>query len=105
MVAVVAGALLFWVFVFFIYFTAQGISPLEFFLGAYQPHDPELARWRAAGTEAQSGFAREERLLLLEGKSAYLEHQVRYRDPATERIVKVDPARKVRRPRSRSVRP
>jgi hypothetical protein len=105
MVAVVAGALLFWVFVFFIYFTAQGISPLEFFFGAYQPHDPELAKWRVLGTEPQSGLLREERLLLLDGKSAYLEHQVRYRDPATNCIVKVDAANRVRRARSRSVRP
>jgi hypothetical protein len=105
MVAVVFGAVLFWVFVFFIYFTAQGISPLEFFFGAYEPHDPELARWRALGTDPGSGLVREERLLLLEQKSAYLEHQVRYRDPATEHIVQVEPSSKVRRPRSRSVRP
>jgi hypothetical protein len=105
--AVVAAALLFWVCVFGIYFTAQGISPADFFFGAFVPHDPELARWRAISTDPASGLVREERLLLPEGNptSRYLERQVRHRDPATERVVLVEPPSKVRRERARSIRP
>jgi hypothetical protein len=105
--AVVAAALLFWVCVFGIYFTAQGISPLDFFFGAFVPHDPQLAQWRPIGKDPQSGLLREERLLLPEGqpKSRYLERQVRHRDPVTERIVLVEPPSQVRRERVRSIRP
>lgn len=105
--AVVAAALLFWVCVFGIYFTAQGISPADFFFGAFVPHDPELSRWRPIGKDPESGLVREERLLLPEGKpnSRYLERQVRHRDPATERVVLVEPTSQVRRERARSIRP
>jgi len=104
---VVAAALLFWIGVFTVYFTSQGISPLDFLLGAYEPFNPELARWRVTGADPQSGLIREERLLVPEGgpASRYLERQVRHRDPITQRIVVVEPPSRVRRQRLRSVRP
>lgn len=107
MIAVVAVALLFWICVFAIYFVSQGVSPVDFFAGAYEPFDPRLAEWHQTGPDEGSELVREERFLLPEGrqKSAYLEHQVRYRDRTTRVIVKVEPAARVRRRRSRSVRP
>lgn len=106
MVAVVAAAALFWMGVFAIYFAAQGVSPLEFFIGAYESYDPELGRWRAVGTDQASDLVREERFLLPDGlaSASCLEHQVRYRDRATQSIVRVEPPLRVRRRRSRSVR-
>ena len=106
MVAVVAAAALFWMGVFAIYFTAQGVSPLEFFLGAYESYDPRLGQWRAAATEPESELVREERFLLPDGRASasYLEHQVRYRDRKTLGIARVEAPRRVRRRRSRSVR-
>ncbi len=107
MVAVVVAALLFWACVFAVYFTARGISPLDFFAGAYEPYDPQLARWQARGMDAVTGLLREERFLLPRGRerASYLEHQVRYRDPSRQTIERVEPVRRVRRKRSRSVRP
>lgn len=106
MVAVVLAALIFWICVFGIYFTAHGISPVEFFTGAYEPYEPELAKWHAVGADGESGLVREERLLLPDGRerASYLEHQVRHRDPVTRLIVRVEPPRRVPRPRSRSIR-
>jgi hypothetical protein len=107
MVAIVAVALLFWTCVFGIYFSARGVSPLDFFVGAREPYDPALAHWRATQTDAPPGLIREERFLLPEGRknAAYLEHQVRYRDIASRAITKVEPPKKMARPRSRSIRP
>lgn len=107
MVAVVSVALLFWTCVFMIYFTSRGVSPIDFFIGAREPYDPALARWRSVGRDEQSGWMREERYLLPDGlqSASHLEHQVRYRDPASGTIARVEPTRRVRRPRSRSVRP
>lgn len=107
MIAVVVAALVFWICVFAIYFTAQGISPVEFFAGAYEAYDPELGKWRVCGKDALTGLVREERFLLVDGleRAPYLEHQVRHRDPSTQAIAKVDPSRRVPRRRSRSVRP
>lgn len=107
MLAVVVAALLFWVCVFVVYFTAQGISPVEFFAGAYEAYDPELGKWQVCGTQVKTGLVREERFVLPDGleRAPFLEHQVRYRDPATQRIAGVEPSRRVRRRRSRSVRP
>lgn len=104
---VVAAALLFWVGVFAIYFTSQGISPVDFILRGYEPYDPKLATWQVLGADQKSGLVREERLLLPEGllNARYLERQVRHRDPSSGRIVSVDPATRVRRRRLRSVRP
>ncbi len=106
MFAVVAGAVLFWIGVFVTYFTAQGISPVEFFAGAYERYDPHLGQWRTTGIDAHSGQPREERYLLPEAGNgaSYLEYQVRYRDPATGAITKVERPRRIRRRRSRSVR-
>jgi len=106
-VAVVLAALMFWTCVFAAYFTARGISPLDFFLGAYEPYDPELAQWRACGRDEATGVIREERVLLPDGRerAAYLEHQARYRDPVTGKIRSVEPPRRARRKRSRSIRP
>lgn len=107
MVAVVLGALMFWVCVFAVYFTAQGISPIEFFAGAYEAYDPELGQWRECAREASTGLVKEERFLLPDGRerASFLEHQVRHRDPATQAIAHVEPPRRIRRRRSRSIRP
>jgi len=107
MVAVVVAALLFWICVFGVYFASQGISPIDFFAGAYEPYDPEQAKWRVIHTEPVSALVREERFLLPDGRdrASYLEHQVRHRDPTTQAIAYVEPTRRVRRGYSRSVRP
>ena len=106
MVAVVAGALIFWTCVFLIYFTSQGISPVDFFIGGFEPYDPERGKWKVIGSERDSGAVVEERWLLPKGsaRSPDLEHQVRRRDPATGAILSVERSERVRRPRSRSVR-
>lgn len=106
MVAVVAGALIFWTCVFLVYFTSQGISPVDFFIGGFEPYDPERGRWKVIGTEQESGAVVEERWLLPGGsaRSPDLERQVRRRDPATGAILSVARSERVRRPRSRSVR-
>jgi hypothetical protein len=98
---VVAVALLFWVCVFMVYFTSVDTTPLEFFLGRFEPPPASLGVWTAAGVDAPSGQLREERWLLHGGRprSAYLLHQVRYRDVATGRILRVEPERRVRRKR------
>ena len=107
MVAVVAAALVFWICVFLTYFAAQGISPVDFFLGAYEPYDPQLGKWRVVGADEQSGLLVEERLLLPDGsaRASYLERQVRRRDPHTRAIMRVESVVRVRRRRARSVRP
>jgi hypothetical protein len=107
MVAIVSMALLFWTGVFGIYFTARGVSPIDFFFGAREPYDPALAQWRTARVEAPLGLICEERFLLPDGRNnaSYLEHQVRYRDRASQVITKVEPPRRVPRRRSRTVRP
>ena len=101
MVAVVLAALLFWTCVFLIYFAAQGVSPLEFFAGRYEPHSPELAQWRETGRDERSGLLREQRLLLPDGRegASHLLLQVRYRDPGTRRITAVEPSQRVPRRR------
>ncbi|HVY26473.1 MAG TPA: hypothetical protein VHB79_07955 [Polyangiaceae bacterium] len=106
MVLVVAMALLFWTCVFAAYFTSRGVSPLDFFLGAREPYDHELARWRPTASNDPSSGLREERYVLPNGDegASHLEHQVRYRDPATGSVARVEPTRRVRRVRSRSVR-
>src|SRR3954469_23543724 len=100
MVAVVLAALLFWLCVFMIYFTSQGVSPIDFFAGPYAPHDAELAQWKETGQD-EGGLLREPRLLLPEGRESarYLERQPRYRDPRTRAILRTEPA--VRVPRRR----
>ena len=98
---VIAVALLFWVCVFAVYFTSAGIAPSEFFLGRFEPLPADLGSWKKLGIDAQSGLDREERRLLPEGrrKASYLLLQVRYRDPTTGEIVRIDAERRVRRPR------
>jgi hypothetical protein len=100
-VAVVLAALIFWICIFLIYFAAQGVSPLEFFAGHYEPHDPELGRWKETGRDEDSGLVREQRLLLPDGResAAHLLLQVRYRDPETRQISAVEPAQRVPRRR------
>jgi len=107
MLAIVFVALLFWSCVFGIYFTARGVSPIDFFIGAREPYDPALGHWRITPSDVQAGVMREERFLLPEGRrnASYLVHQIRYRDIATNAITKVEPTKRIARRRSRSVRP
>jgi len=97
---VVAVALIFWASVFMIYFTSQGTTPIDFFLGRYEL-PPELGSWKEAGVDAERGLIREERCLLPDGRAnaGYLVRQVRYRDRATLAIVRVEPEQKLPRRR------
>jgi hypothetical protein len=98
---VVLSALLFWGAVFMIFFASQGTSPVEFFFGRYEPLPPDLGTWRATGIDEHTGLLREERLLLPDSnpKASRLLRQVRYRDPATRQIARVEPEQKLRRRR------
>ena len=104
-VPVVAAALLFWVGVFMVYFTAAGTTPREFFFGAYEAPPPDLGRWKEVAADAATGRLREERCLLPDGeRSRYFVQQVRYRDPLTRKIVGIEPEKRLPRRRV-SVRP
>lgn len=98
---VVCFALLFWVGVFWIYFTTQGLTPSEFFFGRYEPLPDDLGAWREVGVDQSSGCLKEERLLLPGDRSnaSYLLRQVRFRDPTTRAIVRVAPEERVSRRR------
>jgi len=90
-----------WTCVFMVYFTAQGVSPVAFFAGGYEPYDPALAQWKELSRDEHSGLVREQRLLLPngDGGASYLELQIRHRDPATRRIEVVEPPRRIPRRR------
>jgi hypothetical protein len=98
---VVLAALVFWAAVFAIFFVTQDTTPLEFLLGRYEPLPDNLNTWLDTGVEPSSGLRREERLLLPAGRSdgPLLLRQVRYRDPNTRAIVRVDPEERVHRRR------
>ncbi len=100
MVLVVGVALLFWTCVFMVYFTQAGTTPLEFFLGRYEPLPPDLGTWKEAGL-TDDGSRREERRLLPDGRvdASYLLLQVRYRHPTTGAIVRSDPEKRLPRRR------
>ena len=101
---VVFCALLFWAAVFMIFFTAQGSSPVEFFLGRYEPLPADVGRWRDAGIEERTGLLREERLLLPgdNANASRLVRQVRYRDPVTRVIARAEAEQRVPRRRVRA---
>lgn len=96
-----ALALLFWAGVFLIYFTSAKTTPLEFFFGRYELPPDDLGIWKDVHVDPD-GLIREERSLLPDGvaNASYLVHQVRYRDPATRAIVRVEPERRVPRRRT-----
>jgi hypothetical protein len=102
-VAVVFTALLFWVALLWVLLSAQGTSPVDFFLGPYEPLPSDLGEWRKLGLDGATGLLCEERLLLsgVNPKSANLVHQVRYRDPQTGVVALVGPETSVRRRRQR----
>ncbi len=101
-VAVVAVAMVFWIGVFMVYFTAQGTTPLEHFFGEYEPLPGDLGHWRETGVDEKTGLLREERRLSPEGASrGYLLVQVRYREPSTGAIVRVEPEQRAPRRRVR----
>lgn len=83
-----------------IYFTSVSTTPIEFFLGRFEPPPEHLGVWTSSGVGA-AGELCEERWLFLDGRprAAYLLHQVRYRDAATGCILRVEPERRVRRKR------
>ena len=99
-------AVMFWAAVFMIFFTAQGMTPGEFFFGRWEAPPPDLGQWKEVatppGTEsAATGLVREERFLLPEGRAGarFLLHQTRYRDRVTRAIVRVEPERRLARRR------
>jgi hypothetical protein len=98
---VILSALLFWAAVFTVYFAMQGMTPLEFLLGRYEPLPPGLGTWSELGVDATTGWLKEERLLLPGGAASarYLLHQSRYRNPATGAIEEVEPERRIPRRR------
>jgi len=98
---VVLAALLFWGAVFVIFFASQGTTLSEFFLGRYEPLPPDLRIWKRSGIDERTGLLREERLLLPgdDPGARRLLHQVRYRDPVTHEIVRVEPERRLPRRR------
>lgn len=100
-IPVVAGALLFWVAVFLIYFTSQNTTPTQFFFGRFEPLPDRLGVWKPVEGPAHTQLLREERYLLPDGRtdSSTLLYQVRYRDPATRAVVHTEPEQRVRRRR------
>lgn len=101
---VVFIALLFWAGVFAILFAAQGTNPLELLFGRYEPLPLDLGTWKELGMDEQGRLVREERSLLPPGRASagYLLHQVRYRDPATREIMRVELEQRIRRRRVRA---
>jgi hypothetical protein len=97
---VVAIALIFWLCVFLTYFTSAGTTPIDFFLGPFEV-PPDLGTWKGTGADAKQGLVREERFLLPQGRAnaGYLLRQVRYRDPRTLVIVRIEPEQKLPRRR------
>lgn len=86
-----------------VYFTAQGTTPVEYLLGRLEPLPPDLGTWGERGIDHTTGLLREERFVLPSGQasSSHLLHQVRYRDPVTRAITRVEPEIRVRRRRIR----
>jgi len=84
-----------------VYFASQGTSPAEYLLGRLEPLPPDLGVWTERGLDPATGLLREERFLLPGGRrgAPHLLHQVRYRDPLTRNIERVDPEVRVRRRR------
>ena len=93
-------ALIFWASVFLIYFTSAGTTPLDFFLGRYEV-PPELGTWKEGAVDHEVGLVREERHLLPHGhaNASYLIRQVRYRDPITRAVVRIDAEQRLPRRR------
>jgi hypothetical protein len=98
---VVFTALVFWAAVFSAFFTSQGTSALEFLLGRFEEPPDHLNTWRDTGVEQPSGLLRQERLLFPDGRQngPVLLRQVRYREPVSKEIVRVEPEERVRRRR------
>lgn len=101
---VVFTAVMFWCGVFMVFFVSQGTTPWDFFLGEFEPPPSGIGTWTETGADAGSSLLREERLLFPRGDESarVLLHQVRYRDPETQEIVRVEPERRIRRRRTRS---
>lgn len=89
---------------FGIFFASQGTSALEFLLGRYEPPPADLNTWSDTGVEPSSGLLRQERLVFPDSRQGgpFLLRQVRYRDPQSREIVRVDPEERVRRQRIKS---
>ncbi len=104
MAVAVLVVVLFWGTIFVVVLAVKGLTPFEFFFGRYEDLPDDLGAWKETGPEDTAGV-REERLLLPPGgaSSGHLLQQVRYRDPLTREIVRIEPERRVRRAR-RSVR-
>lgn len=98
---VVFTALVFWAAMFATFFTSQGTSALEFLLGRFEAPPDHLNTWRDMGVEQPSGLLRQERLLFPNGRQSgpFFLRQVRYRDPVSREIVRIDPEQRVPRRR------
>lgn len=104
-IPVIAAALVFWVCVFMVYFTAAGTTPREFFFGRYEAPPPDLGRWKEVSRDERAQLLGEERYLLPDGPgSRHLLQQVRYRHSMTGKIMQIEPEKRVARRRV-SLRP
>lgn len=94
-------ALLFWIGVFFIYFTAMSTTPIEFFFGRLEEPPADLGVWKPSGVVSEDGLTQERRCILPDGSrhARHLVEQVRYRDPTSQQIVRVETDRHVKRRR------
>jgi hypothetical protein len=94
-------ALLFWIGVFTIYFTAMSTTPIEFFFGRFEEPPRDLGVWKPTGIVSDDGLAQETRCILPGGsrRAPYLVRQVRYRDPSTQQILRVETEQRVKRRR------
>lgn len=101
MATAVLIVVLFWGAVLAVACAANGITPLEFLFGRYEPVAEDLGTWKTVDYDGPGELLREERYLLPAGRAnaPYLLHQVRYRQAATGDIVAVEPERRVRRRR------
>lgn len=95
--------------VYLLFFLSYVPGATEERLGEYEPLPEDLGRWKLAGADepgraaGDEGFVREERLLLQEGGRRFIK-QVRYRNPETREIVRVDPEELIARRRGRPAR-
>jgi hypothetical protein len=101
---VVFTAVVFWCGVFMVFFTAEGTTPWDFFLGRFEPPPSDLGTWRESGSDRTSPLMLDESHLFPRGDTdaSVLLYQVRYRDRVTREIVRVEPEKRIRRRRVRA---
>lgn len=99
-VPLVIVVVLFWVIVFYVIFTAQGLSVSDLLLGRKAPLPQDLGQWVETGVD-DSGRLRQERRLRPGGMAdpSFLTLQVRWVDARTGEILEVLPEQREARRR------